>query len=79
MKTLQLNKNSAPKQSVIFATYIILKLLKRKRVSSVAHIISDLENKIEGGSFLFTPAISLLFLLGYIEYYQTTDTIVIKK
>ncbi len=67
------SKHDHPDQTVIAAATIILKRLRSKRAVAFDELQTHLEKSTRGAEFLFIPALSLLFLLGLVEYRPTTD------
>lgn len=71
---LRPTKHSHPDQTVIHATYLILKKVKASRVVDYEQLFTWICRKIpKGGDLLFVPALNLLFLLGLIEYRAKRD------
>lgn len=67
------SKHSHPDQTVMAAAAVILPELKRRRVMSFGDLKAVLEKSSKGSDFLFTPSVSVLYLLGVLEYRATTD------
>lgn len=72
---LVLKKYANPKETLIFASYVLLKELKNKRISSVSELHATLQKRISAADSLFLPALSLLFVLGKVEYHTKNDEI----
>lgn len=71
---LRPNKHSHPDQTIIYATFLILKKVKASRVVEYEQLFTWLCQKVPmGGEVLFVPALNLLFLLGLIEYRAKKD------
>ena len=70
---LRPSKHSHPDQTVIAAATVLLRELRRKRVVPFADLKAALETSSKSADFLFTPAVSILHLLGLLEYRPTTD------
>jgi hypothetical protein len=70
---LRPNKHSHPDQTVLAASTILLGELRRKRAVSYADLKATLDKTSRGSDFLFTPAMSLLHLLGLVEYRSAAD------
>ncbi|EEP73097.1 hypothetical protein MCAG_03424 [Micromonospora sp. ATCC 39149] len=70
---LRPNKHSHPDQTVLAAATVLLAELRRKRAVPYADLRAVLDKASRGSDFLFTPAVSLLYLLGLVEYRATTD------
>jgi hypothetical protein len=71
---LRPNKHSHPDQTVLAAATVILRELRRQRAISYDDLKLFLDKKTRGSDYLFTPALSLLHLLGIVEYRSTVDT-----
>ncbi len=71
---LRPNKHSHPDATVLAASTTLLRELMRKRVVEFDELKSTLDHHVRGGDYLFTPAISLLHLLGLVEYRPTVDS-----
>ena len=71
---LRPNKHSHPDQTVLAAATVILRELRRRRAIGYDDLKLFLDKKIRGSDYLFTPALSLLHLLGIVEYRSTVDT-----
>lgn len=68
-------KHSHPDKTVVYASFIMLKELRKKRVVSYSDLYQLIKNKVTSGEFLFMPSLNFLFLLGLIEYKVKTDSI----
>ena len=68
-------KHSHPDKTVIYASFIMLKELRKKRVVSYSDLFQLIKNKVTSGEFLFMPSLNFLFLLGLVEYKVKTDSI----
>ncbi len=68
-------KHTNPDQTAIYAATLMLKYLTKNRICNFNELKSFIEKNIEGGEFLFIPALSILFLLGKIKYHIKTDSI----
>jgi hypothetical protein len=62
------NKHSHPDQTVVAAATLLLSSLRNKRVVPFTELKQALDKATTGSDFLFTPAMSLLHLLGLVEY-----------
>lgn len=67
------NKHSHPDKTVVYASFLILKELKKKRLVSYSKLLNLVKSKITSGEYLFVPALNFLFLLGLVEYQPKTD------
>lgn len=72
---LRPSKHSHPDRTVIGVALLLLARLKDCRVEAYSKLFKYVKKKVSGGEFLFLPALSLLFLLGLIEYLPKTDAL----
>jgi hypothetical protein len=70
---LRPSKHSHPDQTVVAAATILLKELRRKRAIPYSDLKLVLEKSSRSSDYLFIPAVSILHLLGLVEYRPTTD------
>lgn len=69
-------KHTNPDETALYASLIIMKYLLKQRVTKFDDLKKLVISQIDdGGEFLFMPALSLLFLLGKIQYHIKTDSI----
>lgn len=68
-------KHSHPDKTVVYASFIMLKELRKKRIVSYSDLYQLIKSKVTSGEFLFMPSLNFLFLLGLIEYKVKTDSI----
>lgn len=68
------NKHSHPDETVLAAATVVLRELRRKRAVSYDDLKSVLAKRSRGTEFLFTPALSLLYILGLVNYLPTIDS-----
>jgi hypothetical protein len=59
---------------VINVATLILRRLRKTRLDNFSALSTFTRSKVDGGEFLFLPAINLLFLLGLVEYRPKTDS-----
>ncbi|WP_082485556.1 ABC-three component system middle component 8 [Rathayibacter sp. Leaf296] len=67
-------KHSHPDQTVVAASAKLLRELRKQRVVAYDDLRKVLLKSGPTSEFLFTPATSLLFLLGLISYLPKTDS-----
>lgn len=72
---LRPTKHSHPDRTVINASLLLLRKLKNRRIVNYEDLKNYLSQTIQGGDFLFLPALSFLFLNGLIEYRSKIDSI----
>ncbi len=68
-------KHSHPDKTVINASLLLLRQLRMKRIADYSSLKNYLAKSIEGGNFLFLPALNFLFIIGLIEYRPKIDSI----
>ena len=68
------DKYTHPDKAIISSSYVLLKLLMRKRLVSFDELQDTIVNYTKSGNVLFLPAISLLYLWGLIEYHPKNDS-----
>ena len=68
------NKHSHPDGTVLAAATAMLGELRSKRAVGFDELRRALERSTRGSEFLFTPALSLLYLLGLVDYHPTVDS-----
>lgn len=56
-------------------SFLLLSYIKKKRLEKYDNLLEYARKSVEGGHFLFLPALNLLFLLGLVEYHAKTDAI----
>ena len=71
--TLRPSKHSHPDRTVVYIAMLILVRLKARRLEDFDKLQKYVARAVKGGTFLFLPALSFLFLLGLIEYRPKTD------
>jgi hypothetical protein len=69
------SKHAHPDRTVVAASAVLLRELRSKRLVS----FDDLAKKLAGSTgdsadYLFLPAVSVLHLLGLVEYLRTVDS-----
>lgn len=75
MKMLRPNKHTHPDKTIINMSFLLLSYIKKKRLEKYDNLLEYARKSVEGGHFLFLPALNLLFLLGLVEYHAKTDAI----
>jgi hypothetical protein len=74
MKTrIKPSKHSNPDQTIIGVAALLLKTLSKSGVEKYDVLEELVDAKIEGGKYLFLPALNLLYLLGIIKYHKKSD------
>ena len=72
---LRPSKHSHPDKTVISVSTVILKKMKKDRISSLDDVISYIKKKSSGNEVLVMPSLSFLFLVGLIEYHSKNDSV----
>lgn len=72
---LRPNKHSDPQLTVLPVAGALLKQIKNKRLCTTAELRASLGKPESDRSPLLLPSVSLLFLLGLVEYRRKTDTL----
>lgn len=67
------SKHSNPDQTIIGAAALLLKTLSKSGVEKYDDLEELVDSKIEGGKYLFLPALNLLYLLGAVDYHKKSD------
>lgn len=67
------NKHSHPDDTVLAAATKLLGALRKNRVISYDELKNKLPDRNGSADYLFTPAVSLLYLLGLVEYRSSVD------
>lgn len=70
---LRPSKHAHPDRTVIATAAVILKQLRAKRAASYDELRAAVEKTSKSADFLYLPALSLLFVLGLVEYRPTVD------
>ena len=71
---LKPTKHSDPDKTVLAVGVLVLDRLTKSRIESFENLRDFISRKVDGGEFLFLPALNLLYLLGTIEYHAKTDS-----
>jgi hypothetical protein len=68
------NKHSHPDRTTLAVAGTMMKHLARNQVVEYDALLNACRSHGPSTEFLFTPAISLLYLLGLVEYLPTSDS-----
>jgi len=71
---LRPSKHSHPDQTVVNVATLLIKRLKRLRLEECEKLRSYVKKAVTGGDALYLPSLSLLYLLGLVEYRPKTDS-----
>ena len=71
---LRPTKHSHPDRTVINVAMLLLIRLKTRRVEPYDALRIYIRKAVAGGDALFLPALSVLFVLGLIDYHRKTDS-----
>ncbi|MFE1595447.1 ABC-three component system middle component 8 [Nocardia sp. NPDC058705] len=74
LRMLLPNKHSHPDGTVLAAATEILKELMRKRIIAYSDLKMATAKRADSTDYLFTPALSLLYVLGLVEYLPKIDS-----
>ncbi|ROV55347.1 ABC-three component system middle component 8 [Neisseria chenwenguii] len=69
------NKHNDPDKTLVYASFLILKQLKKSKIVSYEELLGFIKKEITSGEYLFLPALNFLFLLGLINYQAKNDMI----
>ena len=69
------SKHNDPDKTLIYASFLILKRLKKSKIVSYEDLLDFIKKEITSGEYLFLPALNFLFLLGLINYQAKNDMI----
>ena len=72
---LRPSKHSHPDQTVVNVATRLLKRLKRLRLEECDKLRSYVKTAVTGGDALYLQSLSLLYLLGLVDYRPKTDSI----
>ncbi|CAM3053202.1 ABC-three component system middle component 8 [Dichelobacter nodosus] len=67
------NKHNHPDKTVVYASFLMLRALKSKRLIAYDDLLTLIKKEITSGEYLFLPALNLLFLLGLVIYRPKID------
>lgn len=68
------SKHDNPDQTVIALAGIMISYLSRYQVVEYNTLVRYCRKRVDQAEYLFSPAISLLFLLGLVEYLPKSDS-----
>jgi hypothetical protein len=72
---LRPSKHSHPDQTIVNVATLILKRLKARRLEECDKLRNYVRTSVAGGDTLYLPSLSLLYLLGLVDYRSKTDSI----
>jgi hypothetical protein len=72
---LRPSKHSHPDQTIVNVAMLLLKRLKRLRLEECDKLRSYVKKAVIGGDALYLSSLSLLYLLGLVDYRPKTDSI----
>lgn len=72
---LRPTKHSHPDRTIINVSLLLLSMLKSRRVEAYSTLRNYAKKTVNGGEFLYLPALNFLFLLGLVEYRPKTDSV----
>lgn len=68
------SKHAHPDETALAAAMTMLKLLKKERIVPYSRLLHTISDRRGTGIYLFSPGISLLYLLGLVEYRAGADS-----
>jgi len=72
---LRPTKHDSPDETVLAAATVVLRELQAHGAVVFDELKSTLATQCKSADYLLTPALSLLYLLGLVEYYPIEDLI----
>ncbi len=72
---LRPTKHSHPDRTVINVSMQLLGRLQDRRIEDYGKLQKFSKKVVDGGDFLYLPALNFLFLLGLIEYHPKNDAL----
>lgn len=69
------SKHNDPDKTLVYASFLILKQLKKSKIVSYEELLDFIKKEITSGEYLFLPALNFLFLLGLVNYQAKNDMI----
>jgi hypothetical protein len=72
---LRPSKHSHPDKTILHVAVLILKRIKSRRLEEFEALKAFVAKGVIGGATLYLPALSLLYLLGLLEYRPKTDSL----
>lgn len=69
------SKHNDPDKTLVYASFLILKRLKKSKIVSYEELLDFIKKEITSGEYLFLPALNFLFLLGLVNYQAKNDMI----
>lgn len=69
------SKHNDPDKTLIYASFLMLKRLKKSKIVSYEELLGFIKKEITSGEYLFLPALNFLFLLGLVNYQAKNDMI----
>lgn len=75
MRVLSPGKHAHPDRTVVAVSMFMLHHLRTRRVEEYDALKRLVREHVAGGDALFGPALSLLYLLGLLEYRPKTDAL----
>lgn len=70
---LRPSKHSHPDRTTVNVAMVLLRRLKNRRVEDYNSLRALAKRSVTGGEVLLLPALSLLYILGLVEYRPKTD------
>lgn len=68
------SKHAHPDETVLAAAMAMLKVLRSERIVPYDRLLHAIKDRRGTALYLFSPGVSLLFLLGLVEYREGADS-----
>ena len=72
---LRPTKHSHPDRTVVYVALLLLQRLRARRIAEYSKLRVYIKKNVRGGDAFFLPGLTLLYLLGLIEYRPKTDAV----
>ena len=72
---LRPSKHSHPDQTVINVATLLLKRVRGRRLEESDKLRKYIKKAVTGGDALYLPSLSLLYILGLVDYRPKTDSV----
>lgn len=71
---LRPNKHMNPDRSILSLAGALLSHMREARVETYSGLVEHAKSKFSGADAIFVPTVSLLFLLGLVNYHRKSDS-----
>lgn len=69
-------KHSHPDETVLATATVILRQLRRKQAIPFDELRAQIPSRHDSAEYLFAPALSVLYLVGLLEYNSSIDSFI---